>query len=245
MTVEIPLSRGLAALVDDADVDLLLRTSWYAIPGSYTWYAARGVRRHDGRWTTQLMHKVLTGWPRTDHINGQGLDNRRANLRPATTAENVSNMRKHRGSSRFKGVCWSRREQRWRATIELDGRQAYLGVFREEEAAAQAYDAAARNHFGQFAALNFPGVGEGSAIGELSRRLRRSTTEWRRKLRTTTGFVGGVAMVAQVPTPVAAITGDVRAVVVCGAVSLAAIITAVVMGEIARRHVRSAAGRQG
>jgi hypothetical protein len=180
VTVEIPLTRGLVALVDDADADLLRRTSWHAIPGCYTWYASRGIQRADGRSTTQLMHKMLTGWPRTDHINGDGLDNQRANLRPATAGQNVANARKGGGSSRFKGVSWWKRSGRWQAYIMIDGHQAFLGHFDAEEDAARAYDAEARQLFGEFARLNFPGPGERSAIGDPTPRIRRTTsTSWR------------------------------------------------------------------
>lgn len=185
MTVEIPLSRGLVALVDDADADLLSQSTWYALPGTYTWYAARGVRRADGRWTTQMMHKVLTGWPKTDHINGDGLDNRRANLRPATASQNVSNKRKTGGSSRYKGVSWDARNRRWAVRIDVARRQHYLGKFLDERLAAEAYDAAARKHFGEFAALNFPRPGERSALVDVpALRIRPTTTTmWRKAQR--------------------------------------------------------------
>lgn len=184
MPVEIPLNRGLVAIVDDEDAELVSRTSWFALPGAYTWYAARGVRRADGRWTTQLMHKILTGWPQTDHINGDGLDNRRTNLRPVTAGQNVANSRKGKWSSRYKGVSWCKRTKRWRANIMVDGRQPSLGYYDVEEDAARAYDAAARRHFGEYAALNFPGPGERSATGENRPRLRRATsTDWRRARR--------------------------------------------------------------
>lgn len=110
------------------------------------------------------MHMMLTGYARTDHRNGDGLDNRRANLRAATDQDNLRNMRKHRGSSRFKGVCWHCNDRCWNVKIRLGGRAVNLGAFADEVAAALAYDAAAREYFGEFAALNFPLPGERSAL---------------------------------------------------------------------------------
>lgn len=180
MAVEIPLTRGQVALVDEQDEWAASQYKWHAIPAARTWYACRWTRRSDGRGTTQALHQLLTGWALTDHINGNGLDNRRCNLRAATTAQNLSNMRKHRGSSRFKGVSWFKRTQQWRAYIELSGRQIFLGHFHDEGEAALAYDVAAREHFGEFAALNFPEPGERAALDDQPRLRPIGTTAWRR-----------------------------------------------------------------
>lgn len=164
MTIEIPLTRGLVALVDNTDAELVSPYKWRAKPHWRTWYAICHVLRSDGVRTTQRMHSLLTGYARTDHANGDGLDNRRLNLRPATNQENSRNKRKHIGGkySRFKGVSWW--HDRWCAKIASSGHQVHLGVFTDEIAAALAYDAAARGLFGEFAALNFPGPGERSAL---------------------------------------------------------------------------------
>jgi hypothetical protein len=110
------------------------------------------------------MHQLITGWPLTDHINGNGLDNRRANLRPASAEENQRNQRKTHGTSRYKGVCWFKATKRWHAQIRTGGKRHHLGFYTEEVEAALAYDAAARNLFGDFAAVNFPMPGERSAL---------------------------------------------------------------------------------
>ena len=111
-----------------------------------------------GRMRIMYMHKLITGWPRTDHKNHNGLDNRRENLRPATHTQNQQNTRPRVivGTSRYKGVCWSKRERKWRAVIKFAGVQRHLGYFADEEDAARAYDAAARKYHGEFACLNFP-----------------------------------------------------------------------------------------
>jgi hypothetical protein len=112
------------------------------------------------------IHRIiLADAEEVDHINGDGLDNRRMNLRASSRAENMRNTRKPRNNtSGFKGVCWDRDHARWRSYIQINGRLLYLGLFDDLEVAARAYDTAARAHFGAFAALNFPAEGERAAI---------------------------------------------------------------------------------
>ncbi len=152
----VPLTRGVRALVDLDDYERVVAAGpWFAHPDGRTTYAVRHVRVRRGFHTTEKMHKFLTGWPMTDHRNGDGLDNRRANLRPATRSQNNANAQKRSNNkSGFKGVHWDGRK--WQAGIRLDGRQRYLGRFDLVEDAARAYDTAACALFGEFARLNFP-----------------------------------------------------------------------------------------
>jgi hypothetical protein len=153
---EIPLTQGYVAIVDADDYDRVMAAgNWFAVVDHHTQYATHKIRRGDGTRTKQSLHTFLTGWGIVDHRNGDGLDNRRANLRPASVSENAMN----RGlaannTSGFKGV--SRKRNRWQAAIKLDGNTRYLGMFATPEEAARAYDAAAREFFGEFARLNFP-----------------------------------------------------------------------------------------
>jgi len=167
--VLIPLTKGMFARVDAEDAELVLAFKWCAAPGTRTTYAARAFRREDGSQTTQSMHRLLTGFEVTDHINGDGLDNRRSNLREATYSQNNRNarMRSH-NTSGFKGVSWCKRSGKWRANIFVDGKQLHLGLHARLEDAARSYDAAARTHFGSFATLNFPRAGERPAITKAS-----------------------------------------------------------------------------
>jgi len=162
--VEIPLPQGFVAMVDLEDYDhVMAGGSWRVSTGRWsTRYAMRHIKRADGKRSTQQMHTLLTGWPLVDHIDGNGLDNRRSNLRPATNAENQRNRGPNRNnSSGFKGVSWQKGKQKWQAGIVVDGRRHFLGYHATAEEAALAYDIAALESFGEFAWLNFPAVALG------------------------------------------------------------------------------------
>lgn len=161
--VRIPLTKGYTAIVDACDAHLAA-FKWYALidrraDGSVrTVYAMRNVRHNDGRRAHEMLHRAVLGAPRglrADHIDGDGLNCRRHNLRPATDANNQANRKISRNNtSGFKGVRWERGA--WRAQIQVSRRVRFLGYFSDPTAAARAYDAAARKHFGEFACLNFP-----------------------------------------------------------------------------------------
>ena len=150
------------ALVDDEDYDLVIPYRWTvlehdpAAPGrrSHGPYAISDMRRKTGE--TIWMHQLITGWTRVDHQDGDGLNNRRPNLRPASKAQNMANSRKNPGkTSRYKGVFWVKAKSKWAAKIQVNGRSRSLGRFTDEEDAAWAYDAAAREAFGEYAKTNF------------------------------------------------------------------------------------------
>ncbi len=161
----IQLTQGQVALVDDEDFEELSRFKWFAQwdRESRTYYARRQVRHEDGRQRAISMHRAVTGadpHQKVDHINHNGLDNRRGNLRTCTSSQNLRNMRKRGGcSSRYKGVYYADDTGRWRAYITEPrasgiGRRRHLGYFNSEQDAAGAYDRAARELFGEFALLN-------------------------------------------------------------------------------------------
>lgn len=162
--VEVPLTRGYVALIDAEDAARVLTFKWAAMPRPRTVYAFRAIRRADGARTTQSLHTFLTGYARTDHLDGDGLNNRRANLREATSNQNMHNRRLNKDNlSGFKGVSWHKRDGFWQAGIRADGRSKNLGYYATAEEAARAYDAAARELHGDFATLNFPLPGERAA----------------------------------------------------------------------------------
>jgi hypothetical protein len=167
-TCRIELEQGYSAIIDKADKELV---------EPYPWRLLRG---HNGKVYAYAqtksgpvyMHRLIARTPvgrETDHINGDGLDNRRSNLRIATCSQNSANMWKPRRrdgsptSSRFKGVSWDRSRNKWQSKITVNGLCKNLGRHGSEEEAARAYDAAARASWGPFARLNFPPAREAAA----------------------------------------------------------------------------------
>lgn len=123
----------------------------------------KGDVRYAQTWSTHnqktrkriTMHGILVKPPEgmtIDHINGNGLDNRRQNLRLVTPQQNTWNRRPWaRGTSKFKGVSWDKETKHWRADIKAGGKNKYLGRFSSEEEAAHAYKKAAELVYGEFA----------------------------------------------------------------------------------------------
>lgn len=153
---EISLTRGKVAFADAADMDLLSNYKW-SFNGRY----AQAVDRQSGK--VVKMHRVIMQPPanlEVDHINGNMLDNRRANLRLATRRQNARNRRLSKdNTSGYKGAQWHAQLGRWQGRIKVNGKFISLGVFDTAEAAGRAYDDAARTYFGEFAHPNFPAAG--------------------------------------------------------------------------------------
>lgn len=149
-TVEIPLTKGKVAIVDAADVEWLSQWKWHSV-GSYA-----GTK--DGR-KTMYMHRLITGAKPgevVDHIDRNPLNNTRANLRIGTYRQNKINQKlEARNTSGFRGVHWHKQMEKWRAVINVDGKNKHLGLFVDKEEAAKAYDAAAKQYHGEYAQLNF------------------------------------------------------------------------------------------
>lgn len=151
---EIRLSQGKVALVDDIDYTRLIQFSWCAVNEHGYWYALGWVNG-----SNVFMHRFIIGTPKgkiTDHINGNGLDNRRKNLRVCTVAQNTHNQSRQvrSKSSKFKGVYWYKPRNVWRSIIRINMKRLYLGHFKSEIDAAIAYNNAALKYHGEFANLN-------------------------------------------------------------------------------------------
>lgn len=158
---EIPLTQGRIALIDATDFFLVQRYKWCATrPNNRgTWYAATRRPKTEGGGKSLFMHRFILDTPadkETDHINGNGLDNRRENLRVATHSQNQQNRHVASGKSRYLGVRVGRQGKRWQAAIRISGHEHYLGTYDTQLQAALAYDKAALNAWGMWAGINFP-----------------------------------------------------------------------------------------
>jgi hypothetical protein len=143
---EIKLTKGQVTIVDDDDYEELSKYKWY-FDGFYA------VRYEDGKLI--FMHRQIVNAPKglvVDHINRNKLDNRKSNLRLCTHRQNAVNS-KHRNNSGYKGVYYDRCLKKYVARI---GRK-HLGTFATVEEAAKVYDEHAKQLYGEFAYLNFPG----------------------------------------------------------------------------------------
>src|SRR3990167_2296798 len=145
---EIPLTLGKVAIVDDGDFKKTNQHKWYAHKEGNTFYARRT------RFPNNFfgMHREILGLDQenkqwADHINGDGLDNRKSNLRICDRSQNQMNRKKNKFrnfincTSIYKGVRLNK--GKWQARIGADGKQIYLGMFKNEKSAAMAYNEAA------------------------------------------------------------------------------------------------------
>lgn len=168
----INLTQGKRAIVDDEDYELLCKHKWYYDLG----YAKRNIVV-GGKRNLLRMHREILNAPdglSIDHINGDGLDNRRENLRACTTSENQRNRGEQRnGTSGFKGVSWRKKDKGWRAQLWHLGKAIWLGCYKTKEEAALAYNKKAIELHGDFAKLN--------VVEAVVSRTLPSTGLWRSK----------------------------------------------------------------
>lgn len=154
----IPLTQGKYTIVDPDDFEKLSQYKWYAAKGVHTFYAQRAIHK-DGKRKTILMHRQVMHAEKdilVDHINRNGLDDRKANLRFATYTQNAWNCERKvsTDSSKYKGLCWEKDNRRWRVRISINNKSKHLGFFDDEKEAAGVYDAAAKKYRGEYAFLN-------------------------------------------------------------------------------------------
>jgi hypothetical protein len=153
----VELTQGKVAVIDTADISLIREYKWSAhhnFRRAHVWYAITQVRCQ-----TVSMHRLILNAPsdlKVDHKDGDGLNNRRSNIRLVTDAQNCFNRTLRRDNqSGFKGVSFHARTGKWNTRIQRNGRQQSLGLFDSPEDAARAYDSAALELFGEFARPNF------------------------------------------------------------------------------------------
>jgi len=175
--VKIELTKGYYALIDKQDIDLINEHKWHIWSKGNNSYAITninignksGQKFHKGRLyaprkirKVEKMHRLIMKPPKgyeIDHINGDGLDNRRSNLRLCTRSENMMNRRKGPGNctSQYKGVYKHDRpsyQRCFQSHIFVNKKLKILGYFYTEKEAALAYNEAAKKYFGEFARLN-------------------------------------------------------------------------------------------
>jgi hypothetical protein len=158
MTKKIELTKGLFALVDDEDYDILNNYKWHITENKnkLTKYASR--RQYPENKMIK-MHRQIMGAidPKIhiDHIDGNGLNNCKSNLRICTLSENNRNITKRKNcTSKYKGVHYSKRDDLYTAYINCNKKRTYIGWFKNEIEAAKAYNKSALELFGEFAKLN-------------------------------------------------------------------------------------------
>lgn len=144
----IELTRGMFALVDAEDAEMLSQVNWKATPGhkDTLWYATRNINENK-KYRTERMHRVLlptSAGFNPDHINRNGLDNRKANLRPATPSQNTLNSSiRCDNTSGVPGVTRHIQTGKWQAERNVDKKKTYLGLFNTLEEAIEAKKKAA------------------------------------------------------------------------------------------------------
>lgn len=158
MSVRIQLNRGYSASVDERDVGLVSMFTWHVDIGAYNCVYARATISGGPKQRAPIrMHRLIANAPpgfHVDHIDGDGLNNVRSNLRVATPSQNQMN----RGASKnnrsgYKGVSWNSRSRKWSADISARGEFHRLGMFSSPKDAYAAYCQAARELHGEFARL--------------------------------------------------------------------------------------------
>ena len=155
---QIKLTKGKVALVDNEDYERIVCHKWFARFSANRWGVYRWGTRGQNR-KMVAMARFILNTPRNlvvDHINNNVFDNRKNNLRACTQKQNTANRSKVKGgTSKYKGVSYNKKLNKWQAESKKDHKHYYIGIFDSEEKAARAYDKKAKELFGDFAWLNF------------------------------------------------------------------------------------------
>lgn len=157
--IEVPLTKGYVAVIDDEYWELVAQHRWRVLVQPHGQYAIAALPRRNGKQRTLSMHRLILdagSGQMVDHIDKDGLNNKRGNLRFCTKAQNAQNRRHLGGESPYRGVFWYKKSGRWGARITARREERFLGLFSSEEEAARAYDRSALELHEQFANLNFP-----------------------------------------------------------------------------------------
>lgn len=154
---KIKLTQNKVALVDNSDYEKINKYKWCLFHHHNTFYAVRNSKKSEGRKRRLYMHRVIAGTPEdkeTDHINGDGLNNQRKNLRICNHSENQRNKSRYKSNtSGYKGVFWHNIGKKWLASIRIKGIQKHLGLFKTKIEAYEAYCIACKKHHGEFSKI--------------------------------------------------------------------------------------------
>jgi hypothetical protein len=154
----INLTRGFFAIVDDENFEYLNQWKWQCSAKGYVTRTKRVGERKNNKKKTFRMHRVILNLPDgfyVDHINHNKLDNRKCNLRIATDTQNLGNMKTPRhNSTGFKGVSFDKSRNKYEVYITKKDKKIHLGRYNTKKEAAQAYNKAAQEYFGEYAKLN-------------------------------------------------------------------------------------------
>lgn len=145
------------ALVDDEDFEYLNQFRWCVYVGTNTVYALRKIKINNSKFIGYRMHCDIMGKEEIDHIDHDGLNNQKYNLRICTHGQNMMNRRPNKNtSSKYKGVSWCSKSNKWLSQIIINKTRYHLRYFDDEVEAAKVYDEKAKELFKEFAYLNFP-----------------------------------------------------------------------------------------
>ena len=154
---QVPLTQGYIAIVDDEDFEKIKHHKWSITSNKEKTHvyarakiAGKTIKLH--RYILGLTDKSMV----VDHIDHNGLNNTRSNLRVCTLKENQANQKpKKNAASKYRGLAWNKQRLKWQVSIKVNGVQKYLGIYKNEDEAARVYDKHAKIQYGEFAYLNF------------------------------------------------------------------------------------------
>jgi len=153
----IKLTQNKYALLDDSDFQELNNHKWYTIKHGNTFYAVRQSKRINGKQKRIFMHRIIAGTPNgkeTDHVDCDGLNNQRRNLRVCTRSENEMNKGLTKlNTSGFKGVSWFKTSKKWGARIYYNGKNKHLGLFKTKLEAYNVYCKASKIYHREFSRI--------------------------------------------------------------------------------------------
>jgi len=155
----ISLTKGKFAIVDDQDYDFLAQWNWHTHADGYACRNEKILECKNRKRKLVMMHRIITKAPsdkEVDHIDMNGFNNTRSNLRISSKSQNGMNRKPRKNkTSKYKGVSWHIHHDKWQARISCRKKLIHLGFYKKEKDAAIAYDTASLKFHGKFSRTNF------------------------------------------------------------------------------------------